>query len=428
MKPRILLITLFLFLLVGTNINAQSYVDYFNQAQSAYEKGENQIFLQNMIKADSLRPNHRVILFNLARAYSVNAKNAEAFDVLEKLASFYASAAILDSASFASLTDEDRWQLLKRTINQANKKIESSELAFQFTKAGLHLESIEYDPLDEVFYLTDIHSGIIYRTDSRGGTLEEFLDLKEYGYWSPMVVKKDTHTPHYLWVLSSALNVFSDYDNDMEGKSALLLFDVRSGKIVKEYLPKEDGHSMGDFVISSKGELFITDSQLPKIYKLDKVKGSIEEAFSTPDWWSLQGIVSTADGSKLYVSDYLTGIYVVDLREKKVSALITDNYKLRSTDGLYLKSDKLIAIQNGTFPKRIAVISLNEEGSGISSSLKFVDQSREELEEPTLGTWVRGDLYYIANSPWGYYDEGMNPKLEEWPAVIVMRLKGIDIK
>ncbi len=428
MSVKTIFSTLLIWLLSATGVFAQNYIDYFNQGRTAFESGDNELFLDNLIKSDSLRPNHRVILFTLARAYAENGKEEKAFEVLKKVSSFYASETILDSTSFSNLIDHEDWGKLVNDIRQANHKISSSELAFQLKPKNLHLEGIEYDADRDCFYFTDVHAGKIYKTDRKGDKLEVLTDLLAQGYWAPMSAKTNPQNKQQLWVVSSAVTVLSEYDNLMKGKSALLLVSKDTGEVLEEYFPSEENHLFGDLIISSEGEVYISDSQISKVYKLDKFNGKIIEAFSHSNWWSLQGITLSEDESKLYVSDYITGIFLIDLAKGVIKPLIPKNELLRSTDGLYLKGNKLIAIQNGTLPIRISVISLNEEGLGIESSLRYLDQANEHLEEPTLGTWVGKDLYYIGNSPWSYYNEDNTQKLEEWPDLKIMKLEGSKIE
>lgn len=415
-------------LLSSVGASAQNYIDYFNQGRTAFESGDNELFLDYLIKSDSLRPNHRVILFTLARAYAENNREEKAFEILKKISSFYASETILDSVSFSNLIEHEDWGRLAKNIKQANQKIRSSELAFQLEVKNLHIEGIEYDADKDCFYLTDVHSGKIYKTDREGTNLEELTDLSALGYWAAMSAKTNPENTQQLWVVSSAVPVLSGYDDSMEGKSALLLVNKETGEVIEEYLPPVGNHLFGDLVISSDGEVYISDSQVPKLFRLEKASGEITEAFSHKDWLSLQGLTLSEDESKLYVSDYITGVFIINLENGEIEPLIQKNELLRSTDGLYLKGSKLIAIQNGTLPIRISVINLDEEGMGIESSLRYLDQANEDLEEPTLGTWVGQDLYYIGNSPWSYYNEDNSQKLEEWPDLKIMKLKGSKIE
>jgi tetratricopeptide (TPR) repeat protein len=428
MKYKILTLVLSISAFLVQSAASQTYVDYYNKGQAYFENGDYQGFLKNLIQADSARPNHRVIMFNLAKAYEVNGFKQEALGVLSKLAGFYASEAILDSVNFKTLIHEEGWLGLKKLIERSVERIESSELAFEFEMKGFHPEGIEYDPQGDSFYLSDIHSGKIYKTENLGGSFEVVTDLSDKGYWSPMSIKLDPLNTDQLWVVSSAVANFSEFTDSLEGRSVLLLINKRTGAIVREYHPGEKGHLFGDLVITSKGDVYITDSQIPVVYSVASDDEALTESYRSPQWLSLQGITLSEDESRLYISDYISGIFMIDIASGEINPLINNNELLRSTDGLYRKGDKLIAIQNGTLPKRISLINLDDEGYGIESTLHTLDQAREELEEPTLGTWVNDDLYYIANSPWGYYDDNNNPQLDEWPVLKIMRLKGKDIR
>jgi hypothetical protein len=46
-------------------------------------------------------------------------------------------------------------------------------------------------------------------------------------------------------------------------------------------------------------------------------------------------------------------------------------------------------------------------------SVEIIDQGRPELNEPTQGTIVGTDFYYVANSQWGGYETDKAPKAAE---------------
>ncbi|MEP0463143.1 MAG: hypothetical protein ABJD55_17050, partial [Flavobacteriaceae bacterium] len=56
-------------------------------------------------------------------------------------------------------------------------------------------------------------------------------------------------------------------------------------------------------------------------------------------------------------------------------------------------------------------------------SLEIIDRAVHELNEPTLGTIQNGILYFIANSPWAFYDENGQPKLDEWPRLQIRKFE-----
>lgn len=405
---------------VTYNSSAQSFISLYNAGQQALKDGELQSFKSYMVRADSLRPNHPVIMYKLAQAYTLNNEHEHAFDTLEKLLHFYASPAILDSTDFSRLVISKTWVQLKEKVRSLQEAIKASELVFEFEMPGFHPEGIAYDNESGDFYLTDIREGMVYRFKKEEKKLEPFLNLKALGFWSAMGVKVDPVHPEILWVTTSAIPQFSGYKQEDTGESAVLKFNKRSGKLLFTY--KTDGnHVFGDLTITKKGKIYITDSQNPVVFTIEN-NNVLKVAFQHTKWWNLQGLALSDNEKFLYVSDYITGIYKIEIESGKIEPLIMQNEWLRGGDGVYQKGGELFVLQNGTTPKRVGVIKLDRNGSGIFETLRFPDQAREDISEPTLGTWLNGDLYFIGNSPWGYYNDNGEPKLDEWPKLKVFRL------
>jgi hypothetical protein len=78
---------------------------------------------------------------------------------------------------------------------------------------------------------------------------------------------------------------------------------------------------------------------------------------------------------------------------------------LDGIDGLVPWRGGLIAVQNGTNPRRILHLILSEDGRRITD-MRILESSHPEWGEPTLG-FVRGDEFiYVADAQWERYGTG----------------------
>ena len=78
------------------------------------------------------------------------------------------------------------------------------------------------------------------------------------------------------------------------------------------------------------------------------------------------------------------------------------NVTLLGTDGLYFQTGKLIAIQNGINPNRVAAFTL--DGYRVTATT-VLEANHADFLEPTLGAIIGGDFYYVANSQWPFVNE-----------------------
>jgi hypothetical protein len=241
------------------------------------------------------------------------------------------------------------------------------------------------------------------------------------GYWSVMGMTFDRQSPEKLWVATSALPEFEQYDPALEGKSAVLLINITTAKIEKQFT-SEGKHLFGDLVVASDGRIFVTDSNNPVIYVIDPGSQNLKRFAQDQHWWNLQGVAVSSDLRYLFVADYITGIFSINLTSRRVTPLMENNYQTRGADGIYLMDRTLAFIQNGTYPKRVGTLEINNHGRAKLESLLFTDQALDDLNEPTLGVIVDRNLFYIANSPWAKYDGNHNPISENWPEIHIWEL------
>jgi len=230
----------------------------------------------------------------------------------------------------------------------------------------------------------------------------------------------------FLWVASSSIPEIADFKKEEDSQAAVFQYDLKTKKLVKKYSPTDNQkHVFGDLTLNSKGEVFITDSVSPNIYRISSDKGTLEN-FLTGPFVSLQGIAFSSDEKFCFVSDYSQGIFKIDLATKTITKLsIPANATLLGVDGIYFYQGSLIAVQNGVNPRRVVKLSLDSKFNQIES-LTILTSSKEALPDPTLGTVVGTDFYFHANAQWNNFDRSSNifplDKFTE-PTLVKIKLK-----
>ncbi len=204
-----------------------------------------------------------------------------------------------------------------------------------------------------------------------------------------------------LW---AAVNNQLAFENaDPENKfAAFMQFDAKTGAVLHDIRISEEDAMLGDIELAKDGTLYGSDSLTPRIFKLypDGDKASI---FATNERFvNLQGIALDEKNHRMFLADYLTGLYVVDTDTGAVTAISNPtNAHLGGMDGLYFHKGNLIGIQNGTTPQRIVKIELSDNEA---ISLTVLAQNLKPWNEPTHGVIHDGRFQYIATSNWPSYD------------------------
>jgi hypothetical protein len=379
--------------------------------------------MKGLEASNSLRPNHRVILYNLAVAYVLNDMPEKALSTLEYRASFYNVTDFKEDEDFKPLQKRKEYKDLIETIEKRNKPFSNSSLLLEFEEKGFHPEGIALDPKSESIFLSDVRCGLIKKISIDGSENENFMDLKKQGFWGAFGMKIDPVDNNILWVTTSVLPQFCEYSEEINGSAAILKIDITEKEILQSYTTEGD-HIFGDLTISEAGDVYISDSNEPVIYILKKRSKNIEFYLRSEKFFNLQGLDLGKNGY-LYVSDYITGILKINLSDRSVQQLLNnDNQLLRGTDGMYFANNRLILLQNGTRPIKVSTIGIDKNGNAIPNTLKTIDSNASFLNEPTLGAVFNNKLYFVANSPWSYYDEN-KPMLNEWP-VLQIRTASIE--
>ena len=184
-------------------------------------------------------------------------------------------------------------------------------------------------------------------------------------------------------------------------------------------------HWLGDLTIDAEGTVYTTDSWNRVIYRLKIEASEIEYFLTDSDFGSLQGLDISADGKTLFVADYATGIFAVDLESRKVTRLNPGASVVPyGIDGLYVHGQSLIAIQNGVRPQRLIRLNLDQNLTRVDS-LKVLEVGHPAFFEPTLGDVVGNTFYYVANSAWPLFSDESNmppPPFDAVPNPVILKL------
>lgn len=186
--------------------------------------------------------------------------------------------------------------------------------------------------------------------------------------------------------------------------SGLVLVDPRRGRIVRK-VAAPAGVVPSDITIGPDGTLFVSDPVGGSVWQARPGASELAPLVAPGLLRSPQGLALSQDRKRLYVSDYGSGIAVVDLAGGTVMRLAADTpMMLDGIDGLIRYGNELIAIQNGTRPMRIVSIRLSADGKR-AAAMRILMQRLPGGGEPTTGQVRGGQLHYVANARWDLYGQ-----------------------
>jgi hypothetical protein len=396
----------------------------YRAALPLYRRGEFAAAREQLRRALNAWPAQQVYVRSYAQLSARLRDTAEAVRALTLLADMGLTAELSDS-DFAALRDAPPVRVVQRRLAANAAPLVRSTVAATLSEPDFWPEGISHDPRRGVWYLASVRHRKVARID-HGGRAHDFIKEGQDSLWAVLGVRADpAHAT--LWVTTAAIPQMAGYVAADSGRSAVVAFDLASGRLKARYLlpASAAGHLLGDLVVAPNGDVYATDSQDPAIWKIPAGGGLAEEFLRHPLFRSLQGPVLDPSGELLYVADYSVGVLAVELESRSVRVLPTP---ARTTalgiDGLVWHNGSLIGVQNGVAPARIIRLRLDAAGRRIET-VEVLDRHLPLAAEATIGT-VWGDRYfYVANSQWEEYDAAgrLKPGVTlEPPRILELRL------
>lgn len=374
------------------------YRDARAELVEAYQQADYAAMLIAAKKALIARPEFPGGIFNLALSQSLSGDAEGSMKTLEALLRKGIDFGVIDMDEFAAVRELDHWDAYALRAEALHSPVGETSIAIAVDKPQFVPEGIAIDAAGDI-YLGSIRTGELIRAT---GDVEQLSDGKHH--WSVFGMRFDTDGN--LWFASAAVPQRVGVAEDV-GKTGLFRMDVTTGTITRSaILPQytDAAQVLGDLIIADENTIYATDSLTGAVYRYDVEKNEFSALLETGTFGSPQGLALDESGNFLFIADYIGGLYRVSLTDGglvklKVDAAITDF----GIDGLYRYRDKLVAIQNGVTPHRVATFELSDNGLAVTA-VEILAANLEYFDEPTLGAISGNQLFFVANSHWNRFD------------------------
>lgn len=348
-----------------------------------------------------LLPGYPQGIYFLAIARAGQGDRDGAFRALDRLADMGLYFDIRKQAVLKKLQDARGFAAVEQRFAANLKQVGSAEPAFELAGKDFLPEGIAHDPDSGDFFVSSVHLRKIVRVHQ--GRVGTFAD-RSSGLDGVLGIRVDA-ARGVLWATSAALPQMQDYDPKDKGRTALFRFDLR-GRTEPKIYPLPDGgeYQLNDLDVAPDGAVYVADGN-GGIYVLKPGTARLEPLTSSGALHSSQGLALSPDGHRLYVADYAGGLFVVDLKTRKLTRVrAPSDVCVYGIDGLSMEGSDLVATQNGIQPQRIVRYRLGDEGLAIKAAT-VLDANDPGVTEPALLTIVSHTLYVVANSQWSGFDD-----------------------
>jgi sugar lactone lactonase YvrE len=370
--------------------------------------------------------NHPSLLLALARAET---RLGRAPQALEWLGRYAAMGLLLDPAdtAWAALRAHPGWPALaRRAVVDNAAPVTAAATHFALPDSAFMPEGIARDPADGALYLSGLRDGSILRrgADGRFAVFVAPAGAGE-GRWAMLALAVDPGR-RLLWATTAAAPYFRGHQPADSGRTAVLAFELGSGRMVRRAELPRDGrrHTLGDMTVAADGTVYASDADSGEFYRLAPGADSLAVLVPRGALASPQGPAMASDGRRVLVADYLRGIAAVDAATGRVAWLAhADTVPVSGIDGLVRAGHALVAVQNGTRPKRLLRYELDPAETRITG-WRVLESGTPLLTEPTHALLAAPDtLLFIADSGWDRLapDGTVKPGMRLEPAHVLRR-------
>ncbi|MGQ0659259.1 SMP-30/gluconolactonase/LRE family protein [Sphingosinicella sp.] len=291
-------------------------------------------------------------------------------------------------------------EALRLRLEGNRSRVQASRLAALVPADHRLVEGITWDPADRRLFATTVvdrsllvHGGGRWRRvpiASAGSLFGLALDPRTGGIY------------RLLWVASGRVEQTPAPETAFRG---LIAVDRNTLREVRRIAAPEGG-SPADLTVDLSGTLYASDPASGAIYRARPAESTLSVLVPPGRLVNPQGLAMAPSGRWLYASDYVRGLAIIDPQSGDMARLESDvATMLDGIDGLSWFRGGLIAIQNGTSPRRILHLRLSPNGRRIVA-VRIIESAHPDWGEPTLGVVMGQSLLYVADAQWERYGPG----------------------
>lgn len=284
------------------------------------------------------------------------------------------------------------------TVISLSSLVAHAQEKIEFNAYDVYPEGIAHDAKSNVFYVSGVRHATVGKVTMGGGYIQLWQDttLKStYGMKLEPSGKK-------LWICAGDAN-YSKHTSPATHKKMirLIAIDVSTGRKVNDVDLSNfvgDKHFANDLAMDDKGNIYITDSFSPNIYKVD-ASGKASIFISSPLFMSanigLNGILVHPSGYLLTVNSGAGSLFKVPLSDPSNITKVKIDQFFPGGDGLVLINSSTIAmVQNQSVNKVHKIVS----GDGWQTAkVTMATPSSALFAQPSTAVVV-GNTVWVLNS------------------------------
>ncbi len=240
---------------------------------------------------------------------------------------------------------------------------------YELPGEAVYPEGIAYDEESNTFLVGSANDGTIFRGDVETGEITTFVEGAERPPFTTLGLK--VNDQGQLWVAGG-------------GSGQVLVYDLATAEQTRTIeTPEAEATLLNDLIVASSGDVYITDSYRPVLFKVagdtDTAEPWLDFAGTAFEYQeegvNANGIEVTPDDEYLLVVQMNTGqLYRIEVASKEVSEVDLGDETLANGDGLVLDGQTLYVVLQQP-DNEIVVVEMAEDFASGTVTSRIQDQS-----------------------------------------------------
>lgn len=369
------------------------------ESGQAYEKGKYASFYVANMKLHDLRPFVPEYMQNIIRACALLNRPTNAYHFMLTMQQQGLSYDFNQVEDTENIRGSEAYDYMNKLMIEAGQPAGDGEIAFTLAGDPADFSAIEWDASRDSFLVGTRAEGKVLAVSADGKESVLLRAGPENGMWSVQGLAVDSER-NRLWISSSATAEFGGSAPADKKHGALFEFDLESLDILASYsLPANmPDHDLGGLVLTEDGTVYVIDRINPIIYQKRPEGRHLEAFVSAAELVELTDITAAPDNSRIFVSDAVMGVFVVDPAAQQAAFLSgPETLNMGGISGIEYVDGQLVIVQSGISPQRIMRLKLDSTGSAVSE-VSPMAIALKQFDRPGITSIRDGDVYYFANT------------------------------
>lgn len=392
---------------IDPNSDLGQFRSFRAAGMAAFDRGEAATAMDDFTKAGALLPDSPSILLLKTQVALQQHKMTTAHDAL---ADYLRRGFVLDLDKNPDFNQV--WDSAFEDENAANGAA-VGEMHVSATLPGFGLsDALAYAPDSDQLITAAIRTGKITAVSAQG--TRDVIGLRP-GVAAYGLGLRDG----VIWATTAASRQTQGFDGKTAISSKVVTISPASGQVTMSFVDGSQTDRRFGHLLMGRDDLYVADQAHGEILRLNGYAGQLQVLVPEGYFDSPSGLAENRDATLLMVSDFISGLYRVDLAAGTMAHLSAPpDAALLGISSLTRYGDDLIAVETGFKPAKVVRLHMSPDWLSVQS-VEVLLRSDRWLDQPAQGL-VDGDHFiFVAKSQWSNLDDQGNPRSDTPdPAII----------